>query len=394
MAVAGELSPPGKPSLNPLKCSGTSLPIPVLLMAKLTAVCILLSQEWRGFSDAFLPFIAAFSHFGPSPLFRWSLKAIFLVASAALLFNRYVRVACLAIGTVFLVAVLSSRIYFQNNLLFVGCLFFLAGLSEPGEAPWLLRCQVILVYFSAGLNKLLDAGWRSGAFFSTWGAHFVKEKFYFQVESWLPGGTLAGIFSWLTIASELGLSALLLNRRSRVTAIWLGIFFHTGLLFLTGRTFGLFYYAILASYLAFIEWPRGPVTVLYDGDCGFCASIHRFFEAIALEPFAEWIPFQSAKELYGIRKEANQRIHAVVDGRVYVGFAAIKVLILYNPVVYFVFAAILAIPEPASFPYRRWVAVSLWIALALFFNRFGERANERRPPLELLMADGTGKTRN
>src|SRR5712691_6765161 len=133
MAVARQVRPGDKPSLNPLKCSGTSLPVPVLLMAKLLALCILLSLEWRGFPDPFLPFIPALRYLGPGPLFRWSLKGIFFVASGALLFNRYVRAACLAIGSVFLVAVLSSRIYFQNNLLFVGCLFFLAGLSEPGK---------------------------------------------------------------------------------------------------------------------------------------------------------------------------------------------------------------------------------------------------------------------
>jgi predicted DCC family thiol-disulfide oxidoreductase YuxK len=329
--------------------------------------------DWRNLPDPFLPFVPVLSHLGPGPLFRFSLKAIVLAGLFALLFNRHVRAACLTIGSVYLLAILSSRIYFQNNRLFVGCLFFLAGLSEQGKTPWLLRCQVALVYFSAGLNKLLDAGWRSGDFFSAWSGPFIKEKLYFRIEALLPGRTMAWLFSWSTIAGELGLSFSLPSRWFS-TAVWIGVLFHTGLLFLTGRTFGMFYYAALASYLSFLEWPRDRVTVLYDGDCGICTSTRRFFEAITLEPIADWVPSQAANDVHGIRQEdLKKRIHAVVDGRIYKGFAAIKMLLLYNPVVYFVIATVLAVPEPAGFPYRRWVAALLWIVFAPFFSRIGER---------------------
>src|ERR1041385_3209056 len=173
-------------TLNPFKCSGTPLPVPVLLMTKLVTLCILLSLEWKSFPDPFLPFIQAFNYLAIGPLFRSSLKLVFLAAAAALLFNRHVRAACLAIAIVFLAAVFSSRIYFENNRLFVGCLFFLAALTETDGAPWLLRCQVLLLYFAAGINKLFDAGWRSGLFFATWGGHFIKEQLYFSAAAVLP----------------------------------------------------------------------------------------------------------------------------------------------------------------------------------------------------------------
>src|SRR5262249_40922586 len=112
----------------------------------------------------------------------------------------------------------------------------------------------------------------------------------------------------------------------------------------------------------------------YDGDCGFCDSTRRVFEAIAVEPLAKWIPFQNASESYGIpAKVLTKRIHAVVDGRTYSGFAALKTLLLYNPAVYFVIAAMLAVPEPDAFPFRRWLAVALWLVFAPFFNPIGER---------------------
>src|SRR5579864_5287384 len=192
-------------TLNPLNCSGTALPPPVLLMAKLVALSILLSLEWKSFPDPFLPFIPAFSHLAVGPLFRWGLKLVFLAASAALLFNRQVRAACLAIAFVFLTAVFSSRIYFENNRLFVGCLFLLAGLTDTEGSPWLLRAQIVLLYLAAGTNKLLDAGWRSGLFFATWGGHFIKESLYFRVASWLPDMAMAKIFSWSAIGTELSL---------------------------------------------------------------------------------------------------------------------------------------------------------------------------------------------
>lgn len=354
-----------KPSLNPFKCSGTILPVPVLLMAKLLTLCILLNLEWKSFPDPFLPFIPALSHLAMGPLFRWSLKLVFLTAAAALLFNRHVRAACLAIALVFLTAVFSSRIYFENNRLFTGCLFLLAGLTETEGSPWLLRCQVALLYLSAGTNKLFDAGWRSSLFFATWASHFIKESLYFQVAAWLPDLAMAKIFSWSTIAIELSLPVALLHRRSRLTAIWVGILFHTGLLFLTGRTFGLFYFAVLASYLSFVEWPRSKVIVLYDGDCGSCESARRFFERIAVEPIAEWRPFPS--------DAVKERIEAVVDQKAYSGFAAVKRLLMINPAIYFLIAAMLAVPEPAAFPYRRWLAIALWIVFAPFFNPLGER---------------------
>jgi len=372
MAVAAKVNAGVQKSWNPLRCSGTPLPVPVLLLAKLIALCVLITMDWRNLPNPFLPFVQVLSHFGPGPLFRFSLKAMVLTAAFALLFNRHVRAACLTIGSVYLLAILSSRVYFENNRLFVACLFFLAGLAEPGKTPSLLRCQVALVYFGAGLNKLLDVGWRSGDFFATWSRPFIHAKLYFSIEALLPHRMLARLFSWGTIAGELGLSFSLLSRWF-AAAVWIGALFHTGMLLLSGRTFGMFYYAALASYLAFLEWPRNRATVLYDGDCGFCTSTRRFFEAITLEPIADWVAFQAAQNLYGIREqELKRRIHVLLDGRIYKGFAAIKTLFLYNPVVYFVIATVLAAPEFAGLHYRRWVAALLWIVCAPVFSWIGE----------------------
>ena len=45
------------PSWNPLRCSGTALPVPLLLMAKLIALAFLLTNHVRILPDPFLPFL-------------------------------------------------------------------------------------------------------------------------------------------------------------------------------------------------------------------------------------------------------------------------------------------------------------------------------------------------
>lgn len=361
-------------SWNPLRCDGTALPVPVLLMAKLVTVGLLVSFAWRDLPDPFLPFLPALDGLRAlGPAFRWGLKIVVLVAAAALLLNRGVRLASATLGAALLLGILASRPFFENNRLFAACVLLLAGLSGAGQTPWLLRLQVVLVYLGASANKAFDPDWRSGAFFTAWAPQFVKLPLYFWVDALLPAGLLARLMCWASMAGELGIGLGLLARRLRPWAIWGGILFHTGLLVLTGRTFGVFYVAILASYLAFVAWPRS-LTMLYDGDCGFCDASRRLFTRLDLEGRTRWIPYQAATSRYGISEEAlQQRAHLVVDGRVYAGFAAFKQLLLYNPVTYFVLAVALSLPEPAGWHPRRWLAVALCVVFFPLTEPLGER---------------------
>ncbi len=163
--MASGLNASPKPSLNPLRCDGTELPEPLLLMGKLIVLCILLTSEWRALPDPFLPFLPFFDLFHHWPLFRWGLKIALLGSAASLLFNRWVRMACTVAGSVFLIGMLASRPYFTNNRMFTGCILFVLGLYQPHHEPWLLRLQIVLVYIGGALNKLLDVNWRNGQFF-------------------------------------------------------------------------------------------------------------------------------------------------------------------------------------------------------------------------------------
>lgn len=363
-----------KPSLNPLRCDGTELPEPLLLMAKLIVLCILLTSEWRAVPDPFLPFLPIFDLFHRTALFRWVLKIALLGSAGALLFNRWVRTACTVAGSVFLIGMLASRPYFTNNRMFTGCILFLLGLYDPSRGPWLLRLQIVLVYIGGALNKLLDVNWRNGQFFQYWSGIYIKEQLYFWAASLLPERGMALVMSWSTMVIECFLAIGFLLRRFWTKAIWLGLLFHTASVFLTGRTYGMFIYAIPASYLAFSAWPQEPFTVLYDGDCGFCSRTRRFFEGFDFEGRFRWVPFQETQERHAIPEAALlERVYVVGGGKTSGGYAAFQRLLLYNPVTYFTIALLLATPPAELIVYRRWLILLLLAIFSPFFAPVGEK---------------------
>ena len=368
MAVAAAVMAPAKPSWNPLRCGGTALPANLLLAAKLIALCLLLTNHVRLLPDPFLPFLPIFDQLPPLA-FQRTLQVAFVVSAVALLFNRSVRVSSLVLGLTIILAVVSSKAYYGNNKLFCGCMLFLTGLHQPGQSPWLLRYQLVIVYFGAGLNKLLDADWRSGQFMEHWATDRLKHSLYIQVASWLPPMLLAKLMCWAAIVTELGISAAFLIRRLWPLAIWGNLLFQSALMLFTGTTFTMFFYAMTAASLVFVDWPW-RLMVIYDGDCGFCNRTREWWERFDLERLIGWEPFQSGvNRRYGIPDAAVQRrLYLVTEKRIYGGFAAFKIMLLYNPITYFAIALLVTTPV------RLWVVASLLLLFSPFFAPIGEAA--------------------
>ncbi|MGZ3679174.1 MAG: thiol-disulfide oxidoreductase DCC family protein [Ktedonobacterales bacterium] len=371
------------PTLNPLVVGRAVLPLPVLLLAKLLTVVALLSI-WPSLPAPFLPFVPLFGQLGAPDLVQRAFQIVFLVAAVALLMNLSVRTACLTMGTVVLLALFSDRGFFANNTFFAGCILLLAGLTVPGRRPRLLQLQVALLYLGAGFNKLLSVDWRSGQFFANWMKgipdywrqsllHGMAHDMLLHVSAWLPPGLLWLLLGWCTIAVELSLGVGFLVRRFNRIAIVVGLCFHTALLVLTGRTYGFFYWAPI-SYLAFVEWPPAPCTMLYDGARGFCDATRRFFERIDFDHLVTWVPSQriSPEALpAGVTASALlERAYLVMGRRVYGGFAAFKWLLAYLPITYFLVLSLLLLAH-GNGELRPVVAVLLLLLASPLFTPVG-----------------------
>jgi len=359
---------------EPLRVTGTELPENVLLMAKVITLAFIATGQFRLFSWHFLPFVPLFDRMGSPALFHWTLVAIFLAAGAALFFNRRVRLCCLVLGGVLTISLLSSRMYFENNRTYCACILILAGLCAQGQKPWPLRFQVVLVYFGAAMNKLLDQDWRSGQFFAYWFGQIHHPQLWAQMTALIPAMPLAKFFCWTTIITELILVAGFLVPRWYGWAILLGAAYHTALLVVMNSTFGMFYYAMLASYLAFVEWPKPPLVVVYDNQRRSLDSIRRFFVWVDTAGQFTWVPFHSQPAPSDLAlKQPQNSLLLLYQGKVLRGFAAFKRLLLWNPLFYFGYVILLG-RQPRFFQYHRWVAVFVLAMFTPFLAFAGESA--------------------
>jgi len=140
---------------NPLKLTGLSLPPQVVLLCRLLALALLLTNHQALLQSPFLPFLDVFTAL-PGEAFQMALRVALVAGSIGLLITNRPRTFAALAGAAILLGVLSSRTYYGNNKTFVGLMLVLSALSKETGPPRLLQYQFALVYFGAGLNKLLD----------------------------------------------------------------------------------------------------------------------------------------------------------------------------------------------------------------------------------------------
>ena len=326
MALATYSASTVKPSWNPLKFSGTELPVELLILVKVLALVLLLTNHVRILPDPWLPFVPGIDQI-PSVLFQRTLQTVFVVSALALLFNRRVRLASLILGSTLLLAVVSSKAYYGNNKTFCGLMLFLTGLHVPGTQPWFLRWQLAITYFGAGFNKLLDGDWHSGVFFENWAVNRLHQPWYIALDALLPPMLLARLMCWTTIVTELGIVPAILIPKLYPWAICANILFQAGLLLFTGTTFTLFFYSMSAASLAFVSWPKGPLPVLYDADCGFAARARKFFQLWDPDGRFLWTPRHPDGA-------SRSWLYLLAGDKHYSGFRALRMIVLLNPLTY------------------------------------------------------------
>ncbi len=339
---------PAVTSWNPLKCTGTGLPVNLTVLVKVLAIALLLTNHVRILPDPWLSFIPPIDAIPPL-LFKHTLQTVFILSALAIVFNRRIRIASVVLGATMLLAVVSSKAYYGNNKTFCGLMLFLAGLYKPGGYPF-LRWQLALTYFGAGLNKLLDADWHSGVFFENWAVNRLHQPWYIALDALLPAMFLAKFMCWSTIVTELGVIPCILIPSLYEWAIILNVLFQASLLLFTGTTFTVFFYGMTAASLAFVEWPTEPVAVMYDANRASANAAKRFFSGWDFDRRLSWVPAQGA-------------LHVSLGSKVYSGFGALRMLLLLNPVTYFAITAAVAVCEnvPSGPIIRRLI-----VAIALF----------------------------
>jgi len=337
-------------------------------MAKLVALALLLTGHVRLMPEPFLSFVPFIEGILPPAVFRLTLQALFLGSALALLFNRSVRLSSLVLGLTILTAVTASKAYYGNNKTMCGTLLFLTGLYHPRTGPWTLRAQLVIVYFGAGLNKLLDPDWQTGVFFDHWASRRLEQPLYLWAAALFPPLVLGKILCWMTTAVELGLAAAFCIPRFYPAAVWVSLLFHASLLEFTGQTFTMFFYAMESAMLAFVTWPREKA-VIYDGDCGICNRIRAAMERLDFDGAFAWRTLQSGiGGRFGIARAALEKeMYLAADGRLYAGFRAVKMILLTLPAFHLGVAALIAAP-PAGWGWYRRVVVGL--LLAFFFPLF------------------------
>jgi hypothetical protein len=321
-------APTAAASWNPLRVTGTEMPPNLLLACKLIVVAFVANGQVGRLPGHFLPFFSALDRVGSQPAYRHCLQAAFLLAAVALLLNRAPHVAAGVAGATILLGTISSRIYFENNTEYTGVILLLAGLAASGDRTRLVRYQVVLLYAAAALNKLLDADWRSGQFFENWAAVTSLHATYHHVSSLLPHLVLAKLLAWSAICTEAALAAGFAIRRFYPYAIWLAVGYHSTLMVTAGRTFGMFYFSLLASYLAFARpWPDG-------------AWAHA------------WVPARLRRmrlldtdRVFAWGEDAP-RLAVDTPQTTVTGFAALRRILRFAPPAFYAFWILAALPQP------------------------------------------------
>jgi hypothetical protein len=328
-------------SWNPLATRGTPLPPNVLLAAKLITLVFFLLGSWR-LRQPYLPFIGFLDDLGSPQTFQHTLQVVWLLAALSLFMNRYVRLSCAVLGLVILITMLASHAYRANNTMLTGLLLFLIGMSDRETASMIIRWQLVVLYFWAGLNKLLDPDWRSGAFFEIWNGISGWGEPYRGLASLFPSMVFSAILSWGVIVTELFLAVAFAVRRLVIVGILGAVVYHSSLLFVTGDTFTMFWFTALAACIALLKWPANPPSVHYRGD-GLLGGITVLLHKLDLARAFTW--------------ERNERsgLRVVIGERVYNGGDALARVLLYNPMVYFTFFTLVALSPPSAG--RRWAAL-------------------------------------
>jgi len=308
--------------------SSSNLPVNISLMAKLLAIVVLLNP-YLYFVDRKLPFLEIINLLGEPTQLKIVLLVLVFGGSLLILSGYFIKWGCLLIAFSILITELSCMPCYADSRMYIFCLFFLLSLFKDSYSLWLLRCQIVLLYFGAGLNKLFDLDWQSGQYIEYWIGIYIIE--YKNVSSLLPNLVLSKIISWSTILIELSLAFFFINKRFFIHGVLLALFLHGTSVFIVQHTFGSFIPGVAISFLVFIEWPK-KINIEMPNN--------SFYNILG------W--FLSKTDVYNIftlnQSDHKFNMEVYINGIMYVNWRAVQLILFYNPLFYLILVCLLLFP--------------------------------------------------
>jgi predicted DCC family thiol-disulfide oxidoreductase YuxK len=187
----------------------------------------------------------------------------------------------------------------------------------------LLRLQVIVLYFFAGLSKI-NLTYLSGTVVAV---SLRREGPLAIPGDWRSFQVMAAL-SALSIMVELGLAIGLMLPRWRRTAFVLGLAMHAGIAFWFDLTLPLIIFGLmtLAPYVLFLDDRPERLTVVWDDSCSFCRGWVTWFRRLDWLGVLRLVPNSDVEELGRLqvtREEADEALQLVGVRRRSRGFLAV-----------------------------------------------------------------------
>ena len=211
----------------------------------------------------FLPLIPVFDHLYGVDFIERLLHIILIISVLCVVINYQSRFFIGLLGFGIILVILADRTRFANSLTYSACLMILCALYQK-KFHWIFRVQISLLYFGAGLNKILDPDWLNGQYFENFALEIFHIPFYENLARLFPDLFLSIICSWMTIFFELFFAMVFLFKISIYEVICIAYLFHGIMLVLTqGKLSVLFFYLMGISFLLSIEYPKDTIKVNY-----------------------------------------------------------------------------------------------------------------------------------
>ncbi len=219
--------------------------------------------------------------------------------------------------------------------------------ERPYFLQRLLQLQIAFTFFYTGLNKISAQGnWLTDNpiyYLMNYPAAGVTKHFLFKEFLSHHPGLCYGI-GIIVLSVEIAMPVLLFWRRTRVSAITLGLVFHV-LLILTLDVPAIFFFLFPAQLLLFINPKKNlqgieqkrrthqtapAQTVIYDGQCGFCRDSVQALRVMDLWASIKLLDYHELMDLQKIHpdlehQDLEEEIHLIeTGGRVFKGFFAFR----------------------------------------------------------------------